>query len=161
MWHYHHPSNGFARAPLKGCLTLISVEMCHGLTKIDDRAFCDCYGLKNIAIPDTAEVVGESVVTMRMSTTTFDDEDATDGDEEEDDDHPAEDPLVRSLRKRFQDLPTHHLCYFFHPLYPDYDGMDEKNIFSVGRRDLPKSGQFQMCRRLWNDTLASLGVLGL
>jgi hypothetical protein len=33
--------------------------MCHGLTKIDDRAFCDCYGLKNIAIPDTVEVVGE------------------------------------------------------------------------------------------------------
>jgi hypothetical protein len=63
-----------------------------------------------------------------MYTTTFDDEDATDGDEDEEDDHPAEDPLVRSLRKRFQDLPIHHLCYFFHQLYPDYDNMDEKDI---------------------------------
>ena len=121
MWHYHHPSNGFARAPLSGCLNLISVEMCHGLTKIDDRAFCDCYGHKNITIPDTVEVVlGELEATMCMYTTVFDDEHATDGDEDKE-----EDQLGRSLRKRFQDLPIHHLCYFFHQLYPDYDSLDE------------------------------------
>mmetsp|Transcript_34974 Transcript_34974/g.84664 ORF Transcript_34974/g.84664 Transcript_34974/m.84664 type:complete len:607 (+) Transcript_34974:138-1958(+) len=120
------------KSAFEGCLTLLSVELCHGLlTRIDDRAFCDCYGLKNIAIPDSVEFVGESVVAMRKytTTTTFDDdnddeEDTTDAD----DDRVMEDPLVRSLRKRFVDLPIHRLCYFFHQLYPDYDSMDEKDI---------------------------------
>ncbi|CAJ1968030.1 unnamed protein product [Cylindrotheca closterium] len=124
------------KSAFEGCLTLISVEMCHGLTRIDDRAFCDCYGLKNIAIPDTVELVGESVVTMRKYTATLDEEDAaTDvktgsGDKEEEEDvRQTEDPVVRSLRKRFQDLPIHHLCYYFHQLYTkNYDSMDEKDI---------------------------------
>ncbi|KAL3931760.1 MAG: hypothetical protein SGBAC_011155 [Bacillariaceae sp.] len=94
------------KSAFEGCLTLMSVELCHGLARIDDRAFGDCYGLKNVAIPDTVELVGESVFTIRKYPATFDDEeDATISNGNEN--NASEDPML-------------------HPDYDDY--MDEEDI---------------------------------
>ena len=95
-----------------------------------------------MTIPDTVELVGESVGTMREYDDDEDEddeeEDAADGDEE--DDHRAEDPLIRSLRRRFQDFPLHHLYNFFHQLHPGSDSMDEKDISQMVEDTINQSG---------------------
>eukprot|EP00980_Cylindrotheca_fusiformis_P011373 scaffold2638_cov114-Cylindrotheca_fusiformis.AAC.1 len=83
------------RGAFQGCFALLSVQLSEGLVTIEDKAFYDCYYLRNVAIPKSVTEIGECAFeNLKLNKV------ATPGD------------LTTALKKRFERLPIHELCYY-------------------------------------------------
>jgi hypothetical protein len=76
-----------------GCCKLLSAELPKTLQEIGDYAFSSCSSLKNIVVPSSVETEGRCVFGNCL------------------DDFPPQE-VPEMLRKRFEGLPLHNVCYF-------------------------------------------------
>jgi hypothetical protein len=94
------------------CFTLISVEFSTGLVAIGEKAFNDCYGLKNVAIPSTVNEIGDGAFKdLKLEKFAK---------------NASLEVLTDVLKTRFDELPVHELCYYYHQGYNNNPSTLEK-----------------------------------